>query len=162
MKQKSFAGNIVLGLNDALIELSGVLVGLTLAFQDSKSILVAGLLTGVAASLSMGASSYLQAKQEAHEGSGKHPVTSASYTGLAYILTSCCLLLPFLLLSDHFLALGVMVGVVFSIIAGFTYYVSVLRKQSFIKNFFEMAAISTSIGLVSFVIGYFLQGVVGV
>ena len=51
-------GSVVLGLNDALVEFVGMLAGLTFALQNTQIIAVAGLITGVAASLSMGSSEY--------------------------------------------------------------------------------------------------------
>lgn len=44
-----YAGSIVLGLNDALVELTGALAGLTLALQNVKLIALSGLITGIAA-----------------------------------------------------------------------------------------------------------------
>ena len=45
-----YAGSVVLGLNDALVELTGALAGLTLALQNVKLIALSGLITGIAAS----------------------------------------------------------------------------------------------------------------
>ena len=60
----SYIGSIVLGLNDALVELTGALAGFTLALQNSRLIAIIGLITGFAASLSMAASEYLSTKAE--------------------------------------------------------------------------------------------------
>jgi VIT1/CCC1 family predicted Fe2+/Mn2+ transporter len=49
-----YAGSMVLGLNDALVELTGALAGLTLALQDTNLIALTGSITGLAAALSMG------------------------------------------------------------------------------------------------------------
>ncbi len=46
-----YAGSIVLGMNDALVELTGALAGLTLALQDTKLIALSGLITGIAAAV---------------------------------------------------------------------------------------------------------------
>ena len=54
-----YAGSMILGLSDALVELTGVLAGLTLALQETRLVALTGLITGVAAALSMAASSYL-------------------------------------------------------------------------------------------------------
>ena len=54
-----YAGSVVLGLNDALVELTGALAGLTLAFQNTRLIALSGLITGIAAALSMATSEYL-------------------------------------------------------------------------------------------------------
>ena len=59
-----YTGSMVLGLNDALVELTAVLAGLTLALQDTKLIALTGSITGIAAALSMGTSEYLSTKSE--------------------------------------------------------------------------------------------------
>ena len=69
-----YAGSVVLGLNDALVELTGALAGLTLALQNVKLIALSGLITGIAASLSMAASEYLSTRSEVTD---KHPVRAA-------------------------------------------------------------------------------------
>jgi vacuolar iron transporter family protein len=59
----NYVGSIVLGLNDALVELTGSLAGLSFALQKTNLIAAVGIITGIAASLSMGASEYLSATQ---------------------------------------------------------------------------------------------------
>jgi len=60
-----YIGSVVLGLNDALIKLTGALAGLTLALQNTQLIALTGSITGIAAALSMAASEYLSTKTEA-------------------------------------------------------------------------------------------------
>ena len=50
-----YISSMVLGLNDALVELTGTLAGLTFALAKSNVVGLAGLITGIAASLSMSA-----------------------------------------------------------------------------------------------------------
>ena len=57
------AGGIVLGMNDALVELTGTLSGIALAFSNTKSVGATGLIMGVAAALSMAGSAYLESKE---------------------------------------------------------------------------------------------------
>lgn len=149
-----YSGSIVLGLNDALVELSGTLAGLTLAFQNTRMIALSGLVTGIAAALSMAASEYLSTKTEE---SAKEPVTAAIYTGIAYIITVALLILPYLIFSDYFVALAVMMTTVFVIIALFSFYMSVLRDEKFSKHFLSMAAISVGVALISFLFGSVIQ-----
>jgi rubrerythrin len=59
-----YSGSVVLGLNDALVELTGTLAGLTLAFQNTRLIALSGLITGIAAALSMAASEFLSTSSE--------------------------------------------------------------------------------------------------
>ena len=55
---------MVLGLNDALVEFTGALAGYTFALQNTLLVAMTGLITGVAASLSMATSEYLSTKSE--------------------------------------------------------------------------------------------------
>jgi len=48
-KRLEYTGSIVLGLNDALVEMTGALAGLTLALQNTRLIALSGLVTGIAA-----------------------------------------------------------------------------------------------------------------
>lgn len=158
----TYASSIVLGLNDALVELTGTLAGLTLAFRDTTVIAVTGLIMGIAASLSMAASGYLSSREQDHTDEEIHPVTSAIYTGIAYILTVLVLVAPYFLLTNVFHALGVMLALTVTIIAGYTYYISVAKELSFRKRFTEMALISLSVAVISFFIGYALKVFFGV
>ena len=47
---------MVLGLNDALVELTGTIAGLTFVLTNTTLIAMAGIITGIAATLSMAAS----------------------------------------------------------------------------------------------------------
>ena len=149
-----YSGSIVLGLNDALVELSGTLAGLTLAFQNTRMIALSGLVTGIAAALSMAASEYLSTRTEK---STKDPVKAAVFTGIAYIVTVAMLIFPYLIFRNYFVALAVMMTTVFTIIAFFSFYMSVLRDEKFSKHFFSMAAISVGVALISFFFGSVIQ-----
>lgn len=149
-----YAGSVVLGLNDALVELTGALAGLTLALQNVKLIALSGLITGIAASLSMAASEYLSTRSE---DTGKRPVRAAIYTGIAYIITVTLLILPYLLFENFYLDLGIALTTAVLIIAVFNYYISVAKGESFRARFTEMAGLSLSVAAFSFVIGYFIR-----
>ncbi len=155
-----YAGSVVLGLNDALVELTGALAGLTLALQDGKLIALSGLITGIAASLSMSASEYLSTRSEKTE---KQPIRAAVYTGIAYIITVTLLVLPYLISPETFyldLAIALLTAVM--IIAVFNYYISVAKGESFKERFLEMAGLSLSVAAFSFVIGYFIRQWLGI
>ncbi len=98
-----YVSSIVLGLNDALVELTGALAGFTLTFQDARIIAVAGLVTGIAAALSMAASEYLSTRTE--ESGEKSPFKASLYTGIAYILVVTCLIVPYFLIPDIYIIL---------------------------------------------------------
>ena len=154
-----YAGSVVLGLNDALVELTGALAGLTLALQNVKLIALSGLITGIAASMSMAASEYLSTRSEK---TSKQPVRAAIYTGIAYIITVTLLILPYLLFENYYLDLGIALTTAVIIIAVFNYYISVAKGESFRERFLEMAGLSLSVAAFSFVIGYFIRTWLGI
>ena len=154
-----YAGSVVLGLNDALVELTGALAGLTLALQNVKLIALSGLITGIAASMSMAASEYLSTRSEV---TAKNPVRAAIYTGIAYICTVSLLVLPYLLFENYYLDLAIALTTAVIIIAVFNYYISIAQGVSFRERFLEMAGLSLGVALFSFILGYFIRVWLGV
>lgn len=153
-------GAIVLGLNDALVELTGALAGYTFALRHPRTIAMTGLITGLAAAMSMAASSYLSARTEGRGSPGQARKTAA-YTGVTYAATVLLLILPYLLLPGVTLALGVMLAVAIGIIAFFNFYLSVAKDIPFRRSFLEMAGISATVAAISFGIGYLLNHAFG-
>lgn len=154
-----YTGSVVLGLNDALVELTGALAGLTLALQDTTLIALTASITGIAASMSMAASEYLSTKSEE---TAKTPGRAALYTGIAYVLTVLALVAPYLIFSNYYVCLAISLAIGVLIIAGFNYYVSVARGEPFRRRFTEMAGLSLSIAALSFGIGYVIRTLFGV
>ena len=148
-----YTGAIVLGLNDALVELTGSLAGFTLALGNTRVISLAGLITGISASLSMASANYLSGRSE----NDPRALKSAFYTGIAYIITVVFLILPFLLSQLKFLALAITLSFAVLIIFLFNYYLATARDLDFKKRFLEMTVISLGVAAISFGIGYILQ-----
>ena len=155
-----YVGSMVLGLNDALVELTGSLAGFAFALQNTRLIALSGLIVGISATFSMASSEFLAARSEGRSDALK----SCSYTGIAYLLTVVALILPYLLFPSgmYIPALACMLGVVILIIAGFTYYTSVAQDQTFGSRFWEMALISVGVAVVSFVVGILAKQLLGV
>lgn len=156
-----YVGSMVLGLNDALVELTGTLAGLSFALQNNKLIALSGLITGISATLSMASSEYLSARSE---GKSNNAVKSALYTGVMYIFAVVLLVLPYLILpaNKYVQALVSMLFVVVLIILVFTYYISVAKDLPFKKRFLEMATISLSVAALSFIIGILVKRFLGI
>ena len=155
-----YVGSMVLGLNDALVELTGSLAGFTFAMQNTSLIALSGLIIGISATFSMASSEFLAARSEGRTDAFK----SCTYTGIAYLLTVVALVTPYLLLGNEYylVALVCMLGIVILIIAGFTYYTSVAMDQPFKSRFMEMAGISISVAVLSFVVGILAKHFLGV
>lgn len=154
-----YAGSIVLGLNDALVELTGALAGFTLALQNTQLIALSGMITGVAAALSMGASEYLSTRSEETD---KDPLKASIYTGVAYIITVIVLILPYLIFDNYYVCLAFALTAAVLIIAIFNYYISVARDVPFRRRFLEMAGVSLGVATFSFILGYFIRTALGV
>ena len=151
---------MVLGLNDAMVELTGSLAGFTFALQNNRLIALSGLIIGISATFSMASSEFLAARSEGRSDALK----SCTYTGIAYLITVVLLVAPYLLLgaTGYIAALVCMLLVVVAIIAGFTYYTSVALDQPFIRRFGEMALISIGVAVVSFLVGVLAKSLLGV
>ena len=91
-----YVGSMVLGLNDALVELTGSLAGFAFALQNNKLIALSGLIVGISATFSMASSEFLAARSEGRSDALK----SCSYTGIAYLVTVVLLIAPYLLLGS--------------------------------------------------------------
>ncbi len=155
-----YIGDIILGMNDALVELTGSLAGYTLAMQNSKIIAMAGLITGISATLSMAGSGYLSAREE----ESKNAVKSTTIIGLSYFITVVFLILPYLIFpaGAYLWALAVTVLIALMIIAGFNFYISVAKDRPFGKGFWSMAGISIGVAAISFAVGYVVKHVLGI
>jgi VIT1/CCC1 family predicted Fe2+/Mn2+ transporter len=155
-----YVGSMVLGLNDALVELTGTIAGLTFALASTRLVALSGIITGISATLSMAASNYLA---ERANGNSK-ALKSSVYTGVAYLITVVLMVTPYLLLpnSMYITAFAIMLSVVILIILMFNYYISVAQDLPFLKRFGEMALISLGVAFISFIIGLIAKNIIGI
>lgn len=155
-----YVGSMVLGLSDALVELTGSLAGFVFALQNTRLIALSGLIVGISATFSMASSEFLSARSEGRTDALK----SCSYTGIAYLLTVVALIAPYLIFpaQQYIPALVCMLAMVIVIIAAFTYYTSVAQDQPFRSRFLEMALISVGVAVLSFFVGILAKRFLGV
>ncbi len=155
-----YVGAMVLGLNDALVELTGAIAGVTFALTSTRLVAMTGIITGISATLSMAASNYLAERAQGN----RDALKSSVYTGAAYLITVAILVLPYLLFPTqmYIAAFAVMIAAVLLIILFFNYYISVAREEPFLRRFGEMAIISLSVAAISFVIGFFAKQLLGI
>ncbi|MBE6445311.1 MAG: rubrerythrin family protein [Alphaproteobacteria bacterium] len=156
----NYVGAMVLGLNDALVELTGTIAGMTFVLMNTTLTAMAGVITGIAATLSMAASNYLAERADGNPNALK----ASFYTGIAYLVTVVFLVLPYLLFADDMFvpALVCMIGIVVFLVFIFNYYIAVVKSEKFWPKFIEMATISLSVALVSFIIGWIAKTIWGV
>jgi VIT1/CCC1 family predicted Fe2+/Mn2+ transporter len=152
-----FMSSIILGLNDGLIELTGALVGFSFALQSATTVALVGTITGLAASLSMSASAYLQAQYE----DGKDAYKAAFYTGIAYLIVVILLITPFIFLGNIYLSLVIMGVVVTLIISAVSFYTSVVFERNFWGQLRQMLLLSIGVAIITFTLGSVLKNITG-
>lgn len=150
-----YASMIVLSLNDAIVEMSAAIAGFTFALKNITTIYITSLITGISAALSMAASAFLSARQEKE----LNPFKAMIVTGLTYIITVFCLLIPYFpfIAISNYARVGIMLGVALFIVFFFNFYISVAKKQSLARNFFTMGGIAILIASISFGIGQLIN-----
>lgn len=148
-----FIGSIVLGLSDALIELTGALAGLSLALFNTLLVGLAALITGIAASMSMAVSEYLSKRSEGDI----NAVKGAFYTGVAYILTVLFIVAPYFAGYNVYISLASSILIASIIIGALTFYTSVVREIRWRREFIEMITLTMGVALISFLIGYIVR-----
>ncbi len=150
-KDCDFTGDMVLGLHDALVSLTGLIAGLAFTLADRYTIIMSAIIASVAASLSMAASNYLAARAR---GDGyRCAIMSGVYTGGAYVATCVMLILPFLLMQGITGALVATFIITVTIIFVFNLYVARRVGRPFWGCFLEMLGICTTVSVVAFLIG---------
>ena len=156
----AYAGAIVLGMNDALVELTGTLTGVALAFANAKYVGITGIIMGTAAALSMAGSAYLEARENKDD--GVNPKKYALSTGIAYILTTIILVAPFFFVGSAKVGLVFMFAAAVVAIVAYNFYIAVAKEESFTRRVGEMFAITFGVVLISFAIGYFVNRYFGI
>ena len=145
-----YTGDIVRGMNVALVELTGVLAGLTLAIPNTRLILTVGLITGIAMTLSLASTEYLATRT----GEGiRSPFKAVVYAGLANIFTVLFLVFPYFIFTNIYFSLGLMLLNAIIVIFLFSFYISVAKDISFKTRFPEMVLISLGVAALAFGIG---------
>jgi VIT1/CCC1 family predicted Fe2+/Mn2+ transporter len=145
----SYLGAMVLGLNDALVEITGTLAGLTFALGVSRTVGVSGLITGVAAALSMAASEYMSQVADKRA----NPMKATIYTFMAYIVVVILLVLPYFLFGSAITAFFITIGVGVLVVVYYASLSSLINDKTFRGTFLQMLMVVWGVSLVSFGIG---------
>lgn len=148
-----YLGFIVLGLSDAIIEVTGVHAGFLGVSHRPLTAGVAGLIVGFAASISMASAAYLQAKQNPSVSAAR----SALYTGASYIIAVVLLALPYFGLASMAGAFWASVGLAIVMILGFVYYSAVVFERSFRQEALESLGVLTATAILSYGFGELLR-----
>ncbi|MEM4219360.1 MAG: VIT1/CCC1 family protein [Candidatus Caldarchaeum sp.] len=144
-----YVGFLMLGLADAIIEVTGVQAGFLGVTNSAPVAGLAGLLVGVAASISMGAAAYLQARQSSSENASIPGIL----TGAVYFVTVCFIASPFFIIPNLIIAFIASITVSALLVAFFSFFISVVQERSFRKEFLINILILASVILITYSVG---------
>lgn len=144
-----YLGFMMLGVADAIIELTGVQTGFLGVSSSTIVAGIAGLIVGCAAAVSMGAASYLQARQ----GVSESPAVSGFVTGGIYMLTVITLVSPYFILRDMLYAFMLSILSAIVLTAFFTFFSTILQEKSFSKEFLINISILAAVAAGTYILG---------
>ena len=146
---------VVLGLADALVEITGIHAGSLGIYYSTEIAGLAGIIAGGAASLAMASAAFAQAKQ-GFQGSAR---LSAVYTGISYFITAVVLAMPYFLTKIMLNALSTSLFFAVVILALATYYSSVISFKPFTRDFVEILAIMFGVTVALYLFGSFIHNI---
>ena len=139
--------SIILGMQDAIVSLLGLIAGLYFAFTDPNVIIISCIISSITAALSMGAANYLAVKAT----NSKTALKSGLCTGGSYLITCGLLILPFAICGHRKIAILWVFAIAALIICLFN--LVFYRGKSFQRHFVEMLTICTIVTIAAFLIG---------
>ena len=154
-RRVSYVGFIVLGLADAIVEITGVHAGFLGVTGSTLIAGIAGVIVGFAASISMGSASYLQAKQEP---GNQSPLVSGFATWVSYFFSVILLALPYFLIRVMIIAFTVSTSVGIILVAAFTFYGAVVFDRKFWREFGETVGLMLGTALLTYLLGAIVGG----
>ncbi|QQG48482.1 MAG: rubrerythrin family protein [archaeon] len=143
---------VVLGLADALVEITGIHAGSLGIYNRTEYAGLAGVVAGAAASLAMASAAFAQAKQ-GFKGSAR---LSAIYTGVSYFITAIILATPYFLTPSMIYALSSSMVLAVIIVTLITYYSTVISGKPFLRDFLEIVVIMLAVTVVLYFFGSFI------
>jgi len=149
-KNEPIWSSLVLGMHDALVSTLGLVTGLVFADANRYIIILTGIIAAVTAALSMMASEYLSQKAA---GNTRSAMWRGIMTGIAYIVASGALLVPFVFEINSYAALFSTYIIGVFIIFIFNFLKSKMNYQKFWSAFTEMLVVCFVVTTVAFFIG---------
>ncbi|HEU16389.1 MAG TPA: rubrerythrin family protein [Nitrososphaeria archaeon] len=153
-----YMGALVLGLSDAIVEITGAHAGTLGTTNDTLIAGVIGLIVGVSASISMASASYLQTKHE----TGKSPRTAAAITGFGYMGAVALMSLPYFLTHVIYLAFAASISVGVMLALMLTFQGSVYSGTNFRGEFVQTAILLLGTAMLSYLLGDVLGTALGI
>lgn len=151
-------GAIVLGMHDALVSQTGIIAGLAFALTNRYLIIMTGIISAVAAGLSMAASNYLAHKTNDND----QAVAAGVVTGLVYLGTSFLLIMPFFMTQNVRAAMASAFIIAIIIIFICNWGICRANRTNFWRHSIEMLIICACVSLAAFIIGEWARYFIGI
>ena len=151
-------GAIVLGMHDALVSQTGIIAGLAFSLANRYLIILTGIISAVAAGLSMAASNYLAHRTDDSDSA----VMAGAITGLTYLGTSFLLILPFFMTNNVRAAMASAFIIAIIIIFGCNWGICRVNGHRFWRHTIEMLIICIAVSVIAFIIGQWAQYFLGI
>lgn len=154
--------DVTFGMNDGLVEILAVTVGLGAALQTPFLVLVAGLIVAVSGALSMAGGAYLSTVYEKgvrllQRKSYKKPVASAFYVGIAYIIGAMVPLVPFMAGYQGVLGISLSLALTAIVLSAVASTIALITNVSIKRRIASTLAITLGIAAITILLGYFAR-----
>lgn len=149
---------IVLGMHDALVSQTGIIAGLAFALTDRHIIIMTGIISAVAAGLSMAASNYLAQKTADNPWAMRDGII----TGITYLGVSFLLITPFFMTQNVRAAMASALIIAIIIIFVCNWGICKSGGKHFWRHTLEMLTICAGVSIVAFIIGELSKHALGI
>jgi vacuolar iron transporter family protein len=157
--------DIVFGMNDGMVELLAVVVGLAAALTNPVLVLLGGFIVSVSGTLSMAGGAYLSTEYEISVVEKKKrigvttPLRSAVYVGVMYFIGTLFPLSPFIFGLTGYVAIAVAIIVTAIILTIAATMIAVLSDTSVSKRILKTLLISLGIAAITIIIGMYARSI---
>ncbi len=153
-------GDMVLGMHDALVSLTGLIAGMVAANGGRDVIVLTSVIASVVAGLSMAASNYLA--RGADNQSRRSAFISGLHTGGAYLVTCAILMTPFAFIENVRVAMFATFGVTVLVIGACNLVVARQTGRGFWPHFWEMLMVCGAVSVAGYIIGEIAKYALGI
>ncbi len=157
--------DIIFGMNDGLVELLGVVVGLAAALSNPILILLGGFIVAISGTLSMAGGAYISTEYEVGVVSEEKrtvvatPLRSAFYVGIMYFIGTLFPLSPFIFGLTGYYAIVLAIVVTAIVLSVASTIIAVVSDTSISKRIFKTLLISLGIAAITIIIGMYARTV---
>jgi VIT1/CCC1 family predicted Fe2+/Mn2+ transporter len=156
--------DVAFGINDGLVELLAVVVGLAAAINNPLVVLLGGFIVAVSGTLSMAGGAYLSTEYEesikaAKKTAATTPMKSAFYVGVMYFIGTLFPLSPFFLGVSGFAGIVAAIIITVIVLALTSTFIAIVSDTSITGRVSKTLFISLGIDVITIAIGVYARSV---